>query len=492
MAGSCPGVVSGANASIMLLFLYCTFMTFSYFPSAVARPQGQLLSRPPPKVELEKMEKSEIKQGSSRRRLMGEASPRAPRHVSAEDIHSSFLCFGRDYEKDFHRKQSCTFTDVCYYDGGFKFIVEDELEREYADKGGDFWVDLAPSGGYNIAEKGWEGVHTTKWRPEIVTKEEFAQHMGGAKVKVKVLPETHVYYISYNGENFGHFLSDELLPLYSVLSAFGELDYESVQLVRQPAMFKFSCDYQNKNWGPEQQVKCDRNYQAMTRLLTKKPILKTKDLVAVHNNETFCLDKLVAGVGMLSDHCTDKTTHGRRKNSEGCNQGRQDTLWQFREYSMNQIGVNPAVKVEKPKIVIWDRHVKDYKKERKVHKLPELKAELEKQFDVEVVIFEYWGDHTVDQQIGNVSESAIHITGPGSGSFIGWFLPRGSTQIRIYPETSVYHLEWFIFNYMPHMHVDHVYADMGKFDQDHVVELVRIALHRFHSMWEHEHRVGEV
>merc|ERR1740115_669107 len=123
------------------------------------------------------------------------------------------------------------FTDICYYDGSFKYIVEDEAEQDVIKD--EFTVDLTPAGGYSISaedSKDLEGGATTsKWAPEIVTSKEFIRVVGDKPLRM--LPHTHVYYISYNAENFGHFLSDELYPIYSILSAFGELQ-TNVQLIR--------------------------------------------------------------------------------------------------------------------------------------------------------------------------------------------------------------------------------------------------------------------
>jgi hypothetical protein len=87
-----------------------------------------------------------------------------------------------------------------------------------------------------------------------------------------------------------------------------------------------------------------------------------------------------------------------------------------------------------------------------------------------------------------MANAQIFITGPGAGSHIGWFLPRGATMIRIYPEEWM--LEHHLFPHMSHMHVDHVNASAalrtqthlatrGIFDHAEVLRLVRLGLRRF-------------
>eukprot|EP00041_Stephanoeca_diplocostata_P022489 m.537350 g.537350 ORF g.537350 m.537350 type:complete len:84 (+) comp22076_c0_seq3:1976-2227(+) len=54
-----------------------------------------------------------------------------------------------------------------------------------------------------------------------------------------------------------------------------------------------------------------------------------------------------------------------------------------------------------------------------------------------------------------MANSTVFITGIGSGSHIGWYLPRGGTMIRLSPAFGLHasHLEWHLFNYMPHFQV---------------------------------------
>ena len=40
-------------------------------------------------------------------------------------------------------------------------------------------------------------------------------------------------------------------------------------------------------------------------------------------------------------------------------------------------------------------------------------------------------------------------------------------------------LEWHLFNYLPNMHVEHIKADQGNFDEDRVFGLVETALARY-------------
>jgi hypothetical protein len=82
-------------------------------------------------------------------------------------------------------------------------------------------------------------------------------------------------------------------------------------------------------------------------------------------------------------------------------------------------------------VVIWNRN----DKKRLLHDLTGFGAFLSKTLPngVEVVVTEFDGI-SVKEQMELMSQAAVHITGPGGGSFIGVNLPRGSTQIRLYSE----------------------------------------------------------
>lgn len=50
-----------------------------------------------------------------------------------------------------------------------------------------------------------------EWAPEIVTRRQFIAAVGDG-ASVLTVPNTHVLYISYNTQNFGHFIGDEIFP----------------------------------------------------------------------------------------------------------------------------------------------------------------------------------------------------------------------------------------------------------------------------------------
>mmetsp|Transcript_7197 Transcript_7197/g.17511 ORF Transcript_7197/g.17511 Transcript_7197/m.17511 type:complete len:544 (+) Transcript_7197:26-1657(+) len=397
-----------------------------------------------------------------------------PKEVDVKELHSSHTCYGRDFLDQNWKRTTCLYHDLCYHDRKFYYIVRNQFERKHVqdaemhDGQNHLAVSLAPLG----EERGEDQMFV----PEIISQEAFSGLVHGRTVKY--LSNIHILYVSYNAENFGHFLSDELFPAYSMLEAFDELDY-NVQLMRVELEkpIQWSCDFQRQNWGELQWEKCMYRYKTLTSLFTRNPI-ETVTNYTKRVGDPVCFRKVAAGMGMLADHCEDGIGHGRMSNRRhDCNQGRQVTLWNYRNYVMGNIGIPPNALPEKNRVILWDRHVTDYKPERKIFGLPELAKRIEVELEIEAMRFETWHAKPVKYQIQQMAISTIFITGPGSGSFISWFLPRGSTQIRLYPVWSK--MEWFIFNYMPHMHVEHLDAKGGKFNEDKLMELVQMGLRRF-------------
>ncbi len=433
--------------------------------------------------------------GSSRSRQASNSRPSTeskrkrniipPRMVSVDGLHSSHSCYGRDYTPNNWQRATCMYNDVCVHQPGpgenhtFYYIVRTDFEKDHiADVVsqkhlGDSHLDvsLAPMG---------QGHDNQKFQPRIVTEAEFKSIVGPDE-RAMYFSNIHLLYISYNAENFGHFLSDELFPAYSILESFDELDY-NVQFVRvqvDPPL-QFSCDYQRANWGEEQWLKCQYRYLQMMPLMSRNPVYTLRNYTRlVAKSRTVCFKKLAAGMGMHADHCEDGIGHGRAHDRRhDCNQGRQNTLYNYRRYVMGNIGL-ASTQPSANSVVIWDRNKKDYKAERKIYGLPELKTRIQDELGLPVLLYESWHAKPIKYQIKKLSEATVFITGPGSGSFISWFLPRGSTQIRLYPTKGIYMLEWFIFNYMSHMHTEHVDASGGQFDQDAVMALVQMAVHRY-------------
>lgn len=133
--------------------------------------------------------------------------------------------------------------------------------------------------------------------------------------------------------------------------------------------------------------------------------------------------------------------------------GKHETLWGFRSYVLNRLRLPiepPLPRRLRPKVLVWNRRTR-----RVFLGMTQLASEIERRFGAEVEMFEDWSKVSLRTQLRNASEAAVYIGGPGGGTFVAWFLPRGGTKIQLNPPGSG-HLDWHIFNNMAHIQTTHI------------------------------------
>eukprot|EP00035_Acanthoeca_spectabilis_P038822 m.56514 g.56514 ORF g.56514 m.56514 type:complete len:530 (+) comp9306_c0_seq1:294-1883(+) len=414
--------------------------------------------------------------------------------VGLGEVESTHTCYGRTYNKDYWIENTCMYHNMLYdvSKDEFVYVAHSEATAKKLRDSGDLVVSTYPQG---FSARVGPVLEEGKLAPTVITREE-AKSRFGDKAVVE-LSNVHTIYESYNAENFGHFLTDELYPAFSALSSFDRVEPD-VQLLRRPTKTKwrYSCDWQVANWGEGQGKKCDLNYEMLTPLMSTNPVDKLREYSTSLLKKHVPADKqagavlqfrvAVSGFGMLADHCDDPTTHGRRIGSDtqpvhhNCNRGRQLQLINFKKWTMHMIGLDPNLQPKKQRVLIWDRAASDYKANRKVKGLPELKARIEKELKVEVMLYEQWLGKPAKYQLETMAMSTVFVTGVGSGSHIGWYLPRGGTMVRVCNQNAEpTHMEWHIMNYMPHFQVEYVEANQGLFDQEEVMAYVTAGLNRY-------------
>ena len=361
----------------------------------------------------------------------------ATEYVAARDAPlSAHSCFGENGHVDDalgaaggFLKRTCRYWNVCYLPryapgdamtadqphwgsgrGSLVYVAESTEEAEALRASDALSVGLAPLNAHKtVKPSGW----ASKLTPVPLTRAAFAAALSasraaGARAEAPrvrrgdgavadaaaLLPfakSLHVLYSSYNAENFGHFLTDELLPAFSALEAFGAATRD-VQLLRAPLSAKhqltFSCEWQRREWGEVQWEKCLQRYAELTLLLSDRPVREFEAYVAEvaaarggggGGGDVLCFDELVAGFGMLADHCDDATTHGRFLVRDLCNRGRAPQLFRFRQWMIDALDITPPPTRDTVlrRVLVWDRAPEDYKPERKIFGLEALCAEIE-------------------------------------------------------------------------------------------------------------------
>ena len=360
-------------------------------------------------------------------------------------------CVGWDLTKTAWKKRTCHLKNVCYIRKTAKWYY---LNRHgNAVRQNDLSVSVSP-----LVHTDNDGsfLHTDN-DGSIGKRLDFNLIPAAADSSAyALLPQrtgVHIMYESYNAENFGHFIGDELLPLYQAADLFGFANHlNDIQVVRW-----IDNNPNNKACGTvDDRRRCDRLYNTMFPLLSRRPL---QHLTA--NNESFCVSDLIVGIGMLSDHCEDRTFHGRLPDGDPrCNYGSAQTFWRFREHLFNNArskrGDLQATRhnVTAATIVVCTR--------RTGNKLYRLPSNYERVMRTVALILNTtitFVDITtmpIDEQIDLVSQAQLLTSPAGGASFIGLFLPKGASMVLFSDKTHDRQLDFGFFSALSHVEVTYI------------------------------------
>ena len=275
--------------------------------------------------------------------------------------------------------------------------------------------------------------------------------------KFQALPMRHGYHIlyeSYNAENFGHMLGDELWPLYRLAEIFHVADRldDTLQLVRW-------VDFEPNNPActtKSDRQRCAANYRRLVPLLSARPL---QVLHPKRNTSSFCVSDLLVGVGALSDHCEDPTGHGRLDHKPArCNDGVAETVWRFRAHLLKRL-MGTTTKdisnnnVTAPIVVLVRRG------HRNAHRLPAnyeaAMREVGTLLRREVAFVEMANRSLVDQA-RVLSRAKVLVSPAGGTSFVGLFLPRGAAMLLFSNARHDRHLDFGFYHAWAHVEVSYM------------------------------------
>jgi len=422
---------------------------------------------------------------------------------------TSHFCHSRDYVDDNAQRASCLFHNVC--------IVQrppnsnsrgnnnrHEIEFLYVYDNG------SGNGGKNNGQKIKQrikngdasftlgvGPHSGDERVIFTPVPMSMDKMNIQYPKRKYVTGTSVLFYEYNAENFGHVLSDVLLPIYVALQGFGMENYRDITLFRYSIMdaIGWSCDYHRRILDEEGEISarygnvgkhCDRFYKMIPEFMPaeKRPL-------QVLNGTTVqptCFQKLVVGMPMYSDDC-DVGFERETDQWSLCNHARQGQFWQFRNYLLQNVLGSSYDEGNVPvhhKITITQRNDKI----RGLANFDQLIGKLREKYEVvdgskvEVVVVQ-WEKLSLKDQLDLARSTTVHLTPPGGVSFIALFLPRWSTSIRLYSDE--YMMEWNIMNYLGYIANEYVDCQNDNLiPLDEVLGFVEEGLKRYD-----EHRAGD-
>jgi len=405
---------------------------------------------------------------------------------------SSHICSARDFsgQKRSDGHSHCHFKRLCiapgkgpppkhavsrgHYDW---YYLYDEVEPPF--------LNFPDSINFSLGVGPHQGDAKVHVKPKVARVADFAKDYGEVRLEPTL---THIFY-EYNGENFGHMLTDVIMPMYAIMAGFDVLDYD-VQLVRYQIDHDlgFSCDYQrNPGWEypgaiesgqwkpgvikrPGIDKNCKRFYDMLVPGVSSRPALVLGDLFN-KSKTPVCFEDVLLGTPSLSDDC-NQGTHGRDLGQVSvCNTGRMEQFWSFRSY----VKANLGVAEEPPKehhVVVWNRP----DGRRRLNDLDKICSELRTKLKVKVTLID-WATLTITEQLRLIGSATVHVTGPGGGSFIAIFLPRGATSVRLY--SAAFGMEFHFFNFLGYIHPVYRHANGGTVDRAQLMADVKFGMRRY-------------
>lgn len=391
-----------------------------------------------------------------------------PHNYSRDSWRSSaHTCFSRDHGPEAARHAACMFQMLCVVSTENNEKGEWLYLADQHEKGAilDFSVGIGP---HHVDDRVFFPVKTT-------TLDHFRKLYPEARIE----SQPHFLFSEYNAENYGHFLTDLLVPIYTVLDGFDAVDTD-IQLLhfRPKDPIGWSCDFQATT-GMRAKEKCDRFYNSLTPMISRHKIKDLPEVMGPPGN-AICFNKLYVGASRFSAFCFDGAdSRGMKEGDHNypnmpCYNGRQKQLWDFRAYSKANLGV-PEIPPRKHQVLIWDRPDK-----RKFHGLDKLARRIEQQLNVSVIVVTDWSQIPIEKQLQMIGETTVHVTSVGGGSFIALHLPRGATTIRLSRSQDSF-MEAWVFDFLGYVHPIYYTSNDNPLDIDVMMDFVITGLKRYEA-----------
>jgi hypothetical protein len=381
-------------------------------------------------------------------------------------------CVNGDFQWTAFKRRSCAFHNVCWLSSTTaQAFMNATQPREpmwvYVDAYGlsstdDTATALSPLT-IKVETKPAEQLPQDKWGGRKLSLHVASAGDANVRAHVLTLPMRrglHLLYESYNAQNFGHFLGDELLPLFRLADVFDRVDaLNPSQVLRwvDPTPLKYSCEskeQRDENFGQVPAI-CGRFYRTLFPLLTDKPLHVINSSAA---HASFCVEEMLVGVGMLSDHCEDATDHGRRdKASPMCNVGVSSILWRYRSYLLGRARrITPPHEFHAMRNVTSSRRYILVALRASPGRLPPdfepLMRAIARDLAVPIHCVN-WVALTVAQQLEVTAHASVLVSAVGGAAFTGIFLPRGATLLLVTEHYRDRYLDFGFFSALGYLRV---------------------------------------
>lgn len=407
-----------------------------------------------------------------------------------QSFHSTSHCIGDNFiEEDSWKHRTCQFQNLCFDTVSRDFVIfasPEQLELERVLSNRDLTHFSASSsmsntsvsiGGLNAKWSQSVDIPRMKWFPKLVDVKHILKPDSEKDGGVYLLPQDVVMvpFHSFAGQNVGHLLWDDWLPLYTILETFDYLDREPLfvrYMKEEGDVMWASCDY-HKNIE-----NCAKMMSKFLPLLgvgdanSKNKLFSNRDFgltighpeaSGMHAKSRYvCGKNGLAGLGMSTDHGLNM--HGWRPKDyvSSHNMNRGASLYRFRNYMLSNIGVSTAPlrsiidKKSKFKVVFsvnsssnWAR-ITNFKEHAK-----RLREGLDQKYDMEIVMVQLSRLKLVEQ-LELMTTTSILVTVCGGGAVSATFLPKGASLFVFYNDEegdgrTPARLDWDMFNHLGYL-----------------------------------------
>jgi len=378
-------------------------------------------------------------------------------------FHSNAHCVGENFVEsnegnEAAKHRHCKFQNLCFDMAEREFVLflskEQRALHNALIKAGesDFWP--ASSLSENMAV--WVGgVHprwrnldrVLKWYPKFRNVKDTLRVKGGGGRNASyggyyMLPPEYAFvpWNSYHGYNPGHIITDDFLPIYTLLSYFNLTDKELAMV-----HIDLPDNDRKDRWDNCQNhlELCEPYMEKFLPLLGTEPrrtsTQHTATLASVEVRSRYvCAAHGVAGMGMLTDH--GKKLHGNFQKDFlwTHNGGRGDSFYRFRNWMAGRLlGSNvEKARMSRPPYRIVLSSNSSTNPQRNVsfeRHAATLRSKLGKKYDLDVrqVVL---SEMSMPDQVRLAAEASVLVTAAGGGASVAHFLPRGASLLLYFVE----------------------------------------------------------
>lgn len=390
-----------------------------------------------------------------------------------EGFHSNVHCVGENFGSESWKYRSCHFQNLCFDLHNQSFVLFTSPEQHQLDEAMNNanLTEFTASFSFNTTVA--IGGINSKWAKDHLHMEWFPKLQSIDDVQksgyyVFSNDAALIPYHSMAGFNPGHLVWDDFLPIYTIMRMFQLIEKDLVLIRYKPTFWQWaSCD---RRWDSGREPHCKDMLkkflplmgQTLETMTTQENVNLTWLTQSPNIDKTkyVCAKNGAAGLGMLTDHGTK--LHGWMKKDYlfSHNIGRGGALFEFRNWMINNINLNPNKSISKApfRIVFSINSSSTYTRNIGFEKHIELvKEKLGNKYELEVHAIQL-SKLSLLEQIELVSGASIMITMCGGGAVTGMFLPKGASLLAYFNEIetggdTAPRLDWDLLNNLSYIRV---------------------------------------